>query len=497
MQRGRRLATRRLSSPTLLVAGSLDDLRSRYGSRLRWWMLLSVMVGTMAAVVASTIVNVAVPDMSRHFALTPSRAQWLSAGFMAAMALAMLTTPLLLQRFGYRHTYSAALVLLGTGGLVGGSSPWFELVMAMRVVEGLAAGVLQPIPAIIVMRAFGTHEQGRAIGVFGFGVLLAPAIGPSIGGVLVEWFGWRSIFFFVVPVCAVALPLARRFLPDTSPGGEAAGAQAGRFDWPGLALVALALFALLNGIVQLRGSESGRAPMFLFASAVLAVAFLWRQCTAAAPLLSLSVFGQGALAPGSVVAFFYGMALYASTYLVPVFMQSALGLPASLAGAVLLPAGILLAMTNLIAGRLADRLPAAALIASGVVMMSCSFAGMWWVGPLTALTTIMAWAALGRIGLGMVLPALSVSALRGMQRDMLSQGASAINFVRQLGGAVGISVVGVVLEWRLAAHGLVGSGGSVMLEPARLAAYHETFILLALTMAVTILPACRMPRTSA
>ena len=130
-------------------------LEQRFGPNYRWRVLLTVMIGTMASIMASTIINVAVPDMSRVFALGQERAQWLSAGFMAAMTLSMLTTPWLLERFGYRHTYCGAVALLMFGGVAGGLSSGFELVLAMRVAEGLAAGVLQPIPAIIIMRAVG------------------------------------------------------------------------------------------------------------------------------------------------------------------------------------------------------------------------------------------------------------------------------------------------------------------------------------------------------
>ena len=240
---------------------SLAALRQRFGSRYRWRVLLTVMIGSMASIMASTIVNVAVPDMSRVFALGQERAQWLSAGFMAAMTLSMLTTPWLLERYGYRRTYSAAVLQLMLGGITGGLSGGFELVLAMRVVEGLAAGVLQPIAAIIILRAFGPGEQGRAMGIFGFGVVLAPAIGPSLGGVLVEWFGWRSIFFVVVPFCLLALVLARRYLPVTAPGGGVANRHGARLDLAGLGLVAMAVLCVLNGLVNLhaqtRGSTSG------------------------------------------------------------------------------------------------------------------------------------------------------------------------------------------------------------------------------------------------
>ena len=228
-------------------------MQARYGPRYRWLLLLSVMIGTMASIMSSTIVNVAIPDMSQHFTLGQERAQWVTSGFMVAMTVSMLTTPWLLARYGYRRTYSGTMVLLLAGGIVGGFSNTFALVLAARVAEGLAAGVVQPIPAIIIMRAFEPHEQGRASGIFGMGVVLAPAIGPSVGGVLVDLFGWRSIFFMVVPFCLASLWMAWRYVPNTAPGGVAANRQGAALDWRGLLLGSAGTLCLLNGMVALHG----------------------------------------------------------------------------------------------------------------------------------------------------------------------------------------------------------------------------------------------------
>ena len=466
------------------VPGSRAALEARFGPRYRWRVLLTVMIGTMAAIMASTIVNVAVPDISRVFALGPARAQWLSAGFMAAMTLSMLTTPWLLQRYGYRRTYMGAVALLLVGGVAGGSSAWFEGVLAMRVAEGLAAGVLQPIPAIIVMRAFAPGEQGRAMGIFGFGVVLAPAIGPSVGGVLVEWFGWRGVFFVVAPFCLAALGLAQRYLPVDGPGGAAANRDAGRLDLIGLVLIAVAVLTLLNGMAQLQGATPGTGWALLACSATAVVGFVFQQKRGARPLMALRLFEHASFAMGGVVAFIYGMALFGSTYLVPVFMQQALHLPPSQAGAVLLPAGLVLAATIPLAGRLADKAPAGRLVAFGLVLLAASFLLMATVGAATALLWIMAWAVVGRIGLGFVLPALNLGAMRGLPDAFISQGASTINFLRQLGGAVGVSLVGIVLEWRLQA-----------LPGAPLRAFHETFVLLGVITACAIVAALRMAGT--
>lgn len=460
---------------------SRAGLEQRFGPTYRWRVLVTVMIGTMAAIMASTIINVAVPDMSRVFGLGQERAQWLSAGFMAAMTLSMLTTPWLLQRFGYRHTYIGVVLLLLCGGVVGGLSPWFELVLAMRVAEGLAAGVLQPIPAIVVMHAFDRSEQGKAMGIFGFGVVLAPAIGPSVGGVLVEWFGWRSIFFVVTPFCLVALLLARRYLPITAPGGVDADRDGARLDVVGLLLIGVAVLALLNGMVQLHGAATGTGWALLACSATALVGFIFHQRRGARPLMELRLFAHRNFALGGVVAFIYGMALFGSTYLVPVFMQIALRLPPSQAGAALLPAGFVLAVTIPFAGRLTDRLPFGRIVAFGLTLLAASFLLMITVGPASSLWWIVSWAVIGRIGLGFVLPSLNVGAMRGLPSEFITQGASTINFMRQLGGAVGISLVGIVLEWRLQA-----------LPADAVRAFHETFVLIGLITGCAVLAALQM-----
>lgn len=448
------------------------------------------MIGTMASVMSSTIVNVAVPDMSRVFALGQERAQWMSGGFMAAMTVSMLLTPWLLARYGYRRAYAGVTLLLMLGGIGGGLGRSYDWVLAMRVVEGLAAGIMQPIPGIIVLRAFQPHEQARAMGIFGMGVVLAPAIGPSVGGLLVEWYGWRSIFFVVVPLCLAALVMTRRHLPDVAPGGVAPGGGAARLDLPALGLLTLAILALLNGLVALQAAQHGDGPMalalaLLAASAVATLGFLWRQRRAAHPLLNPALFAHRPFAMGGIVAFIYGAALFGSTYLVPVFMQVALALPPSRAGAVLFPAGLALAVTIPLAARGADRIAIHRLVSVGVLLMAASFALMVGVGRGTALTWIALWAIVGRIGLGFVLPSLNLGAMRGLPPGLIPQGSSAVNFLRQLGGAVGVSTVGIFLESRLRAHAADGDAG-------RLLAFHEVFGALAIAIALALLASSRM-----
>lgn len=469
-------------------------MQARHGARYRWLLLISVMVGTMASIMSSTVVNVAIPDLSRHFTLGQERAQWVSSGFMVAMTVSMLTTPWLLSRYGYRRTYVGTMLLLMAGGMVGGLSASFPLVLAARVAEGLAAGIVQPIPAIIMLRAFEPHEQGRASGLFGMGVVLAPALGPSIGGVLVDLFGWRSIFFMVIPFCLLSIWLAYRYVPTSAPGGGAAQGAGARLDWRGLLLGSIGTLSLLNGLVEIRGGDPRLATALLVTAAIAlgaTIAWLRRaRSTGREPLLNLDLFAHRTYAVGTLVAFIYGIALFGSTYLLPVYMQLGLQLPASHVGTILLPSGIVLAITIGIAGRLTNRLPTRVMVAGGLAMLAASFALMPTVSAQASLVLLVTWAILGRMGLGFILPSLNIGAMRPLDRAQIPQGASAINFLRMLGGATGVSLCAIVLEWRLAVHGdsLARAGTS----PERLAAFDESFLLLAAICALAVVAAWQL-----
>jgi MFS family permease len=411
---------------------ALEDLRQRHGPRYRWWLLLAVMSGSMAAIMSSTIMNVAIPDLSRHFTLGQEQAQWVTSSFMLAMILSMLATPWLLARFGYRNTYMGSMSALILGGIGGGLSHDFNLVLAARVVEGLAAGVVQPIPAIIIMLVFEPGQQGRANGMFGMGVVLAPAIGPSIGGVLVDAFGWRSIFFLVVPLCLAAMALVLRFVPAHR-SADLLAAEPG-------------------------APEPGRRRRW-----------------------GLALFDSPVFTMASLVAFIYGAALFGSTYLIPVYMLMGLNLSASTVGLIFLPAGLVLAITIAGAGRLADRYPMRPLVMSGLGLLAASFALMAATSAVSALWLLALVAIIGRVGLGLILPSLSLGALRALPSAQLAQGASAMSLIRMLGGAIGVSLCAVVLEWRVAARGgaLAQSTISVAEQAAREAAFAETFLFLA------------------
>ena len=331
------------------------------------------------------------------------------------------------------------------------------------------------------------------------GVVLAPALGPSVGGVLVDLFGWRSIFFMVVPLCLASLWLAYKYVPVTAPGGVAARRNGASLDWRGLVLGALGTLCLLNGMVNLHGGHRLEAAVLLVSAAVLMGIFLgWQHRLAArggTPLMNLALFGYRPFAMGSVVAFIYGTALFGSTYLLPVYMQLGLNLSPSYVGTILLPAGLVLAVTIALVGRLADKQPTWLLVSIGLGLLAVSFALMSTITLTSALWLLVVWATLGRIGLGFILPSLNLGSLRPLHESLLAQGSSAINFLRMLGGAIGVSLCGIVLEWRLAVHG--DSLANPVSSPVRLTAFNETFLMLASLCALALLAAWRIRAPSA
>ena len=462
----------------LLAPSPTEVLKARYGERYRWLLLMALMVGTIASIIPSTSVNVAIPAMSQYFALGQERAQWITSAFMVASTVAMLITPWMLARCGYRATYAYAVLLLMGGGIAGGCAQHFEVMLLSRVAEGVAAGIIQPIPAVIILRAFQPHEQGRAGGIFGMGVVLAPALAPALGGLLVDWMGWRSTFFMVIPPCLLSLWLAWKLVPTTSPESHYPSTTQHRLDLPGLGLVTVGTLSLLNALVAFHHSQTQAAWLLALALICLSAFILWQQHllrTQRKPLMDLRLFTYRPFVMGCVVAFIYGTAMFGSTYLLPVFIQMGLGLSASYAGNLLLPAGMVLAITIPLVGRMADTQPTHWLVSIGMLLLAASFALMLWAGHGMALWLLAGFIIVGRIGLGFILPSLNLGAMRPLERTLLPQGSSTISFIRMLGGAIGVGLCGIVLEWRLAVQ---AADPSLSALQARITAFHESFAML-------------------
>ncbi len=462
-----------------------DELIARHGEAFKWLALTVVGLGTIAAVLATTSFNVAVPALGAYYGLGQHQVQWAITGFMAALTVAMLPTPWLLDRIGFRRLFLGANLLLGVSSVAGALGDSFSFVVAMRTVQGVAAGLLQPLPMLAVMRLFSPGSQGRAHGLLGFGIVLAPAVAPPLAGVLLDRFGWPSIFLMSLPFCVIAGILGLYLLPRHE------AAQRQPFDWQGVGILCAGSLLAIDFIASLRGSGlfAPRTSLVLGLSMVCVVAFVRHARRAAAPIVSLDIFAERSFAMAGLVTVVYGFGLYASTYLIPVFLQSALGYDATHAGLALLPSGMLLAVVIPLAGVLTDRYSPRWITVWGLLLFGVSFVLFAWRGGEISYAEVIGFSLVGRLGLGLTVPALMVATMAHVVPARLGQASMGSNYTRQLGGVLGVAVVAVFVEWRTTVHGALADGVFV--------AYVEAFLLLALSFALAVAFAVRMrPRTA-
>lgn len=461
----------------LSQAATFDALSERYGKRYKWIVLFILGVGTVAGVLCTSSFNVAVPALSKHFGLGQDQVQWAMTGFLTAMTVAMLPTPWLLDRLGFRLVFLLALATLTVASVAGFYAPTFSLVVAARILQGAATGVLQPMGTLALMRLFPPETQGRASGILIFSIALTPAIAPSFGGILLDHFGWESIFLLCIPFAVVAGLAALYLLPVPRE------IRIRPFDWFGLGWLALGTIALVEAVSSLQ--HSGLTSLWTISQAVIAVSaallYYWHAQRRSEPIINLTLFGQRTFSLGTIVSFSYGFGLYASTYLIPVFLQNALSYSASASGMALLPSGIALVLMLPLAGRLADHYAPKWITFIGLVMFGASFLAFSIQGGSIQYREIILATVIGRIGLGMILPALSLATLRHMEVHQLGQSSVVFSYARQLGGVMGVAIVAVFIEWRETAYGTI--------PPGIYTAYAQGFMLLSAVIVVAAVAA--------
>lgn len=428
---------------------STEALFQRYGPGYKWLATTTVMLGTLSMTLATTIVNVAIPDIMGNFGIAQTKAQWLSTGFLAAMSASMLLSAWALHTFGMKAAYIGAMLAFMLSAILGGVSPNEDLVIVSRLLQGAMAGIIQPLAMTVIFQVFPERQRGLGMGIYGLGVILGPAIGPAVGGVLVDWFSWRAVFYMPLPTCLLSIAFALFFAPGRQEGSERMA-----FDWLGFGLLCTFLGSLLwtlsNG--QRLGWDS--LPIYgLFILALLAgLAFVAWELMSPQPLLNVRIFAIPAFAAGSAIGFCYGAGLFGSTYLIPLFVQEIQGLTPTAAGFLLMPAGLVMALIFPLAGHLSDRFPAPVIISIGTLLVALSCYALSLADVNTLPWFLVFWVAVGRIGLGLGLPSINTGSLRTLPLLQVSQGAGAVNFSRQLGGAIGVNLLSLALAQRTAYH---------------------------------------------
>lgn len=419
------------------------------GGLFRWMTMATVMTGLLASVMSSTMVNIAIPQIMGAFGIGQDRAHWMSSGFLAAMTVSMLLNAWFLRNIGARASFIVSMLVFSAASVLGEVAPNYELIVVARVVQGSCAGLLQPLAMSVIFQAFRPHERGLAMGLFGMGVVVGPAIGPTIGGIIVDELTWRHVFTATLPLPLLASAFALRFVPPRDPA-----AKPSRFNWQSVTLMALTVGCLLNGLSsgQRLGWESPAVAGSLIVAAASGFVFIVRESMTREPLLNLELFSNRTYACSAVVSFVFGAGFFGSLYLVPIFVQTVQGFTALKTGLMLLPAGLVQMAVFPIAGRTIQDIRPGWPILIGLFVFAVGIIEFAVADADTAFWTLALWLAFGRIGLSYVFPALTMGSLQALRPDLVPYGAGTINFMRMLGGAVGVNGLAVIVDQRVLLH---------------------------------------------
>lgn len=462
----------------------LASLNARYGPIYRVWLLGVLMLGSMVMVLSSTSINVALPAIMDEFAMGLPMAQWLATGFLASMTAGLLLAAWAQAKLGARLTVQISIglfVLCSIAALL--ASHGWQLII-LRSIQGASAGIIQPLATVLIFRVYAGGGRGKALGIYGLGLMVAPSIGPTIGGYLVDHFGWASAFWLPLPICFILLLAGHWLLPDESQK------NARRLDVLSFVMLSVAIFSGLGAIseAQRYAWSDWRVSGLAVLTVLCAIVFFRRTISSKKPILSLRLWRLAAFRRASWLALALGLGLYGSTYLIPLFLQTINGYSAGAAGVLLLPAGILLGLASFASGWLCDRIAIVWLLCAGLLLFALSsvWYGIW--GASSGFLWLCIIAGLGRMGIGLMMPALSMASLDSLSSDELPYGAGAVTFVRQLGGAFGINVLTVFLDWQ---HRSLGGDFA-----AETIAFERTFVLLGVLFLLALWPAWRLRKYS-
>ncbi len=420
--------------------------------------LLALIVGGIAAILDSTMVTLALHTLVGKLHSSDGTIQWVTTGFLLAMAVAIPITGWAESRWGGRRTWMTALVLFVLGSVLCAVSWNAASLIGFRVLQGVSAGLIFPLMQTLAVRAAGGHVSSRLMAAVSLPIALGPILGPVIGGVILNWLSWRWLFLVNVPVIAVGLLLAWRFLPADSPGPAAARAK---LDLVGLALLAPALAGILLGLSELSEDGGiGHAGVLvpLLAGVALGVAFVGRASRPGArqPIVDVRLLRLRSLGSASAVLFTAGAAMYAAMFLLPLYYQQSRGESVLHAGLLMIPQGVGALASRFVVGRLVEWRGARAVTIASFLLAAVATVPFALAGPGTSLWWLGAVLLVRGLGIGAVLiPPLSV-AYRDIEPAGIPHATMNTRIAQQVGASFGTAIVAVALQ-SLLAHGTAGA----------------------------------------
>jgi EmrB/QacA subfamily drug resistance transporter len=422
-----------------------DHARAPFSTELRWSIVISAL-GAIMSLLDSTIVNVALHTLSAHFDATLVTIQWVVTSYLLALAAVIPMTGWAARRVGVKRLYLAAVAVFAAVSLLCGLAGTVEQLIVLRVVQGAAGGVIASVGQMLLVMRADRGNMARVMSAVGVPMIVAPVVGPAIGGLLVDGPGWRWIFFINLPVGVVTVLLGHRFLPGDQ------GRRGHPLDLIGLVLAGLGMVGITYGLAEIGargeiGSPNALLPML--AGALLIAAFVVRSLRVPHPLLDLRLYRSAAFSSASLTTFCSGAAIFGAMILLPIYLQSVRAEDALSTGLLLVPQGLGAAVGMYLSGRATDRLGAGATALIGGVLMTVTSIPLAFLTETTSYWLIGAVTSVRGVGIGLITMPAMTAAFRALSPAKVNDAAPQLNMLQRVGGSVGTAIFAVVLQWRL------------------------------------------------
>ena len=408
----------------------------------KWWTLGAVSFGLFMIMLDNTIVNVALPSIQRDLHIGISELEWVVNGYALTFAVLMLTGGKLADMFGRRRIFIFGLLIFTASSLACGLSTSAHMLIAARVVQGCGSALMNPATLSIITATFPPRQRGMAIGIWAGTSAMALAIGPLVGGLITQYIDWSWIFFINVPVGILGIVVARLVINESR---DTSHEQ--RLDLPGLLTSAIGLFGLTYGLIEANhyGWTSTRI-IISFAVAVLGLGtFVVLELRQRLPMLDLSLFKNTTFSGANATMMLVALAMFGVFFYVSLYMQDILHYSPTKAGASFLPMTILIILIAPLAGKYSDKVGSRWLVGLGMLLVSGSLLvfsrlgenGTWW--------DLFPGLILGGVGMALTMTPTTAAAMGSVAVDKAGVGSAVLNSMRQVGGSLGIAIMGAIV----------------------------------------------------
>jgi EmrB/QacA subfamily drug resistance transporter len=408
----------------------------------KWWTLAAVSFGLFMIMLDNTIVNVALPSIQRDLGIGISELEWVVNGYALTFAVLMLTGGKLADMYGRRRIFIVGLLIFTLASLACGLATSAHMLIAARVVQGAGAALMNPATLSIITATFPPRQRGMAIGIWAGTSAMALAIGPLVGGLITQYVDWSWIFFINVPVGLLGIVVARLVITESR---DTSREQ--RLDLPGLITSAVGLFGLTYGLIE-ANNYGWTSPRILacFSVAVIGLgAFILLELRQRLPMLDLGLFKNSTFAGANVTMMLVALAMFGVFFYVSLFMQNILEFSPTRTGAAFLPMTILIILIAPAAGKFSDRVGSRWLVGIGMTLVAGSLLIFSRLDQGSGFWDLFPGLIIGGVGMALTMTPTTAAAMGSVAVDKAGVGSAVLNSMRQVGGALGIAIMGAIV----------------------------------------------------